>query len=48
MTPLTRMSTVSYTHLAPATLLDHLDTPLFILDEVGGIRDAQKLSLIHI
>ena len=38
---------------SPATLLDHLDTPLFILDEVGGIRDAQKatefrLSLIHI
>ena len=27
---------------SPATLLDHLDTPLFILDEVGGIRDAQK------
>ena len=29
---------------APATLLDHLDTPLFILDEVGGIRDAQKAT----
>ena len=28
----------------PATLLDHLDTPLFILDEVGGIRDAQKAT----
>ena len=29
---------------APATLLDHLDAPLFILDEVGGIRDAQKAT----
>ena len=29
---------------SPATLLDHLDTPLFILDEVGGIRDAQKAT----
>ena len=29
---------------APATLLDHLDTPLLILDEVGGIRDAQKAT----
>ena len=28
----------------PATLLDHLDAPLFILDEVGGIRDAQKAT----
>ena len=24
----------------PATLLDHLRSPIFILDEVGGIRDA--------
>ena len=29
---------------SPAILLDHLDTPLFILDEVGGIRDAQKAT----
>ena len=29
---------------APATLLDHLDSPLFVLDEVGGIRDAQKAT----
>ena len=29
---------------SPATLLDHLDIPLFILDEVGGIRDAQKAT----
>ena len=29
---------------SPATLLDHLDTPLFILDEVGGIRDVQKAT----
>lgn len=28
----------------PATLLDHLSSPLFILDEVGGIRDAQKAT----
>ena len=28
----------------PATLLDHLDAPLFVLDEVGGIRDAQKAT----
>ena len=28
----------------PATLLDHLDSPLFMLDEVGGIRDAQKAT----
>ena len=28
----------------PATLLDHLDAPLLILDEVGGIRDAQKAA----
>ena len=28
----------------PATLLDHLDAPLFILDEEGGIRDAQKAT----
>ena len=28
----------------PATLLDHLNNPLFILDEVGGIRDAQKAT----
>ena len=27
---------------APATLLDHLDSPLFVLDEVGGIRDARR------
>ena len=29
---------------SPATLLDHLSSPLFILDEVGGIRDAQKAT----
>ncbi len=29
---------------SPATLLDHLSRPLFILDEVGGIRDAQKAT----
>ena len=29
---------------SPATLLDNLDTPLFILDEVDGIRDAQKAT----
>ena len=29
---------------APATLLDHLDSPIFVLDEVGGIRDAQKAT----
>ena len=28
----------------PATLLDHLDNPIFVLDEVGGIRDAQKAT----
>ena len=28
----------------PATLLDHMDAPLLILDEVGGIRDAQKAA----
>ncbi|MGN0707273.1 MAG: transcription-repair coupling factor [Faecalibacterium sp.] len=28
----------------PATLLDHLTDPLLILDEVGGIRDAQKAT----
>ena len=28
----------------PATVLDHLTDPLFILDEVGGIRDAQKAT----
>mgnify|MGYP001733118418 CR=1 FL=1 len=28
----------------PATLLDHLSRPIFILDEVGGIRDAQKAT----
>ena len=28
----------------PATLLDHLDCPIFVLDEVGGIRDAQKAT----
>ena len=28
----------------PATLLDHLDASLFILDEMGGIRDAQKAT----
>ena len=28
----------------PATLLDHLRSPIFILDEVGGIRDAQKAT----
>ena len=27
-----------------ATLLDHLDSPIFVLDEVGGIRDAQKAT----
>ena len=29
---------------APATLLDHMDGPLLILDEVGGIRDAMKAA----
>ena len=29
---------------APATLLDHMDSPLLILDEVGGIRDAMKAA----
>ena len=29
---------------APATLLDHLDSPLLILDELGAIRDAQKAA----
>ena len=28
----------------PATLLDHLTDPIFVLDEVGGIRDAQKAT----
>ena len=28
----------------PATLLDHLTDPILILDEVGGIRDAQKAT----
>ena len=28
----------------PATLLDHMDGPLLILDEVGGIRDAMKAA----
>ena len=28
----------------PATLLGHLSSPIFILDEVGGIRDAQKAT----
>ena len=28
----------------PATLLDHMDTPILILDEVGGIRDAMKAA----
>lgn len=28
----------------PATLLDHLDSPILVLDEVGGIRDAQKAT----
>ena len=28
----------------PATLLDHLDSPIFVLDEVGGIWDAQKAT----
>ena len=28
----------------PTTLLDHLDSPIFVLDEVGGIRDAQKAT----
>ena len=28
----------------PATLLDHMDDPLLILDEVGGIRDALKAA----
>ncbi len=27
-----------------ATLLDHLSSPIFVLDEVGGIRDAQKAT----
>ena len=27
---------------APATLLDHMYAPQLIMDEVGGIRDAQK------
>ncbi len=30
--------------VAPATLLDHLGSPIFVLDEVGGIRDAQKAT----
>ena len=29
---------------APATLLDHMDGPFLILDEVGGIRDAMKAA----
>lgn len=29
---------------APATLLDHLDEPVLILDELGAIRDAQKAT----
>ena len=29
---------------APATLLDHMDSPLLILDEVGGIRDSMKAA----
>lgn len=29
---------------APATLLDHLEAPVLVLDEVGGIRDAQKAT----
>lgn len=29
---------------APATLLEHLDSPVLVLDEVGGIRDAQKAT----
>ncbi len=28
----------------PATLLDHMDGPILILDEVGGIRDAMKAA----
>ncbi len=28
----------------PATLLDHMDAPILILDEVGGIRDAMKAA----
>ena len=28
----------------PATLLDHLSSPIFILDEVGGLRDAQTAT----
>ena len=31
-------------YAAPATLLDHLTDPVFVLDEVGGIRDAQKAT----
>ena len=27
----------------PATLLDHLSSPIFILDEVGGIRTTSPL-----
>ena len=29
---------------APATVLDHLDSPILILDEMGGIRDALKAA----
>ncbi len=28
----------------PATVLSHMDNPVLILDEVGGIRDAQKAA----
>ena len=31
-------------YAVPATLLDHLTGPIFVLDEVGGIRDAQKAT----
>jgi transcription-repair coupling factor (superfamily II helicase) len=31
-------------YAAPATLLDHITDPVLILDEVGGIRDAQKAT----
>ena len=31
-------------YAVPATLLDHLTSPIFVLDEVGGIRDAQKAT----
>ena len=30
----------------PATLLDHLDAPLLVLEEAGGIREAQKAAAV--